>query len=117
MPKQLIYSDQPNYYRHGEREVYMDRRGFPLWDLTGEETEADLAAMPTAEELGPIYQRGIKVGWSKGRFVEIGLAEFEISTELTPGSRGIFATFDRDGLNRLIRALRQARDDAYGKDA
>lgn len=29
---------------------------------------------------------------------------------------GLWGTFDRDGVNRLIRALRRARDQAYGKD-
>lgn len=29
---------------------------------------------------------------------------------------GLWATLDRDGINRLIRSLRRARDQAYGKD-
>ena len=28
----------------------------------------------------------------------------------------VFGTFDRDGINRIIRSLRKARDRAYGKD-
>lgn len=30
---------------------------------------------------------------------------------------GWFVTLDRDGINRLIRSLRRARDAAYGADA
>jgi hypothetical protein len=30
--------------------------------------------------------------------------------------RGLFATLDREGINRLIRVLRRARDQAYGRD-
>lgn len=30
---------------------------------------------------------------------------------------GLYATLDRNGINRLIRALRRARDQAFGADA
>lgn len=80
----------------------------------------------------------IKVGWSKesehvelavlqsidGAFVEhgfaaeIGLAEGDPAAvlrlaELTPR----YIQLDRAGINRLITTLRQARDDAFGRDA
>lgn len=32
------------------------------------------------------------------------------------GYQGIHATLDRGGVNRLVRALRRARDSAFGKD-
>lgn len=30
---------------------------------------------------------------------------------------GVFVALDREGCNRMIRALRKARDQAYGQDA
>ena len=59
----------------------------------------------------------VKVGWTKGQcHVEIavvrdrdGGSEFD--------SDAWHSQFDRDGLNRLIRTLRKARDDAFGADA
>lgn len=32
------------------------------------------------------------------------------------GSRGLYATLDREGINQLIRVLRRARDQAFGRD-
>lgn len=32
-------------------------------------------------------------------------------------ARGIWSTMDRPGINRLIRSLRKARDQAFGPDA
>lgn len=80
----------------------------------------------------------IKVGWSKesehvelavcqsveGAFVEHGfMSEINMTeddpaavlrlAQLTPR----YIQMDRAGLNRLIKVLRKARDDAFGKDA
>jgi hypothetical protein len=81
----------------------------------------------------------IKVGWSKeaehveiavcqmveGVFVEHGFeAILDAGDETDPAKllqlgrlTPRYIQMDRHGLNRLIRALRQARDDAFGKDA
>lgn len=76
----------------------------------------------------------VHVGWTKDRdHVEIsvvngdpnkGLAQFDkdLNQWVTLDSidryhNGWFAQMDRNGINRLIRALRKARDEAYGKDA
>ncbi|WP_431881834.1 hypothetical protein [Micromonospora chalcea] len=34
-----------------------------------------------------------------------------------PAFNGLWGSLDRDGVNRLIRVLRRARDNAYGADA
>lgn len=81
----------------------------------GNEYPSGGEANQLAETGGKWYQRGVHVGWTKGRFVEIGAARFDPSRELP--SDGVFMTLDRDGVNRLIRSLRKARDAAYGSDA
>ncbi|HEX5525156.1 MAG TPA: hypothetical protein VFX53_17055 [Pedococcus sp.] len=66
-----------------------------------------------------------EVLWGMGRYVQIGTVNQESTLRLengdTPDSaepfKGWFVTLDRDGCNRLIRAVRQARDSAYGADA
>ena len=61
----------------------------------------------------------VKVGWSKeGEHVQIAtVAPDESQLRPTPEGNGWFVQLDRAGINRLIRALKKARDDAYGKDA
>jgi hypothetical protein len=61
---------------------------------------------------------GLRIGWSKEtghvQVATVGPDEYEL--EPTPEGNGWFVTLDRAGINRAIRALRQARDDAFGKD-
>jgi hypothetical protein len=83
----------------------------------------------------------ITVGWAHDRSVQIGIethdgrsiADWLAGQEphvppshpsaegLPAGSKlpsfdSLWASLDRGGINRLIKALRKARDDAYGKD-
>jgi hypothetical protein len=51
------------------------------------------------------------VKWVRDCFVEVGVAPDE-----TPAS-GAYINLDRSNLNRLIRSLRRARDQAFGVDA
>lgn len=59
----------------------------------------------------------VHVGWSR----EPGHVELatrvggDYADDLT--RPGVFSQLDRDGINRLIRALRKARDAAFGSDA
>ena len=59
----------------------------------------------------------VKVGWTKDRcHVEIAVVHHRDGA----GDHGPdcwHSQFDRDGINRLIRTLRKARDDAFGADA
>lgn len=63
----------------------------------------------------PLDDSMVKVGWTKdAEHVEIALVwgpDLELPDEFR------HAQMDRNGLNRLIRTLRTARDDAFGKDA
>lgn len=73
------------------------------------------------------YRRGepwLQVGWSRGTLVQIGVltesrqqqSEGGAQIDLTTGE-ALFCDLDRDGINKMIRALRKARDQAYGSDA
>jgi hypothetical protein len=56
----------------------------------------------------------IKLGWTK-EGMHVGLAI--VDTEKDPeGFESRHINLDRAGINRLIRFLRRARDDAYGRD-
>ena len=99
-------------------------RSFPvLFDGSDEDQTVVQMSEPTTT--------AVKVGWSKeqehveiavvrsieGAFVEHDWEtenEEDGSVEVTPGP--LYIQMDRAGLNRLIRTLRQARDDAFGKD-
>lgn len=57
--------------------------------------------------------RRIEVGWRTGSDVQVA------TTTPTPDSSewdGQWVDLDRRGVNQLIRALREARDKAYGRD-
>lgn len=60
----------------------------------------------------------VHVGWNPNGEVQIATLN-PLVEEPTPGSseRGWYGTYDRNGLNELIRTLRRARDAAYGADA
>ncbi len=106
MPKEITYSDQREY-------VLMDdgSEGTPGWG--GDDPRAG-----DARRNHPVLRRAAIVGWSREQgHVEIGVDALDISTQASDHVTGMFATFDREGINRLIRTLRKARDAAYGSDA
>lgn len=106
MPKEITYSDQREY-------VLMDdgSEATPGW-------AGDDPRDGDARRTRPVLRRGLSVGWSREHgHVEIGMNAFEMSTQTGSHDGGMYATFDRAGLNRIIRALRKARDQAFGADA
>ena len=78
----------------------------------GPEHEADCLGQPVA-----LDDSAVKVGWTKDlAHVEIAVIHHrDGAAEHDPNCW--HSQFDRDGLNRLIKVLRKARDDAFGKDA
>ena len=64
----------------------------------------------------PIDESAVKVGWSReAEHVEVAvIRDYGLGGD---GSGDWHAQMDRAGLNRLIRALRKARDAAFGADA
>lgn len=56
------------------------------------------------------------VGWSRDTgHVQIATVDPQKEARFD-GSAGYYVDLDRDGINRLIRTLRRARDQAFGKD-
>jgi hypothetical protein len=69
-------------------------------------------------ETHPAESTHFHVGWSKdGNQVEVAVINSLVKSE-HPGdtSAGWFMQVDREGCNRAIRALRKARDAAFGRD-
>lgn len=67
----------------------------------------------------------LEVGWEPGKYVQVGIESHDgrsLAEHLSAGGQspadftGLWGTYDREGLNRLIRALRRARDSAFGRD-
>lgn len=68
----------------------------------------------------------VVVAWTPGKDLQVGVErgpEVYINSEPVAGvsttgyGSGQYATLDRAGVNRMIRALRKARDAAFGADA
>ncbi len=56
-----------------------------------------------------------EVGWSRDKYVQI--ATVNTGEPELAEVRGWHVDLDREGINRLIRTLRKARDQAFGADA
>lgn len=86
----------------------------------------------TITDLANMYD--VQVGWQSGSDVQIGVVTHDGGTivewlfpeastgtitvsDSSPSFTGLWGTLDREGINRLIRVLRRARDSAYGADA
>lgn len=63
-------------------------------------------------------QIAARINWSKqeeGGFVQIAVFEDDGTYE-AEHEKPIYMDMDRDAINRTIRVLRRARDQAYGRD-
>jgi hypothetical protein len=71
------------------------------------------------DEVANGSQTKVRVGWSReAEHVEVAtVAPDDWPLSPTPEGNGWFVQLDRAGLNRLIRSLRKARDQAFGTDA
>lgn len=57
---------------------------------------------------------GVEVAWGRDTYVQIATVRPDGSEP--SGKYGWYVDLDRDQINRLIRNLRKARDQAYGAD-
>lgn len=59
----------------------------------------------------------VEVGWGRNTYVQIASLNLEVK-ETKPDTTewGWFVDLDRPMINKLIRVLRRARDQAYGAD-
>jgi hypothetical protein len=58
----------------------------------------------------------VEVGWRSGSDVQIATTTRTANGDAEPAWGGQWIDLDRNGVNHLIRALREARDRAYGRD-
>lgn len=56
----------------------------------------------------------VEVHWGRDMLVEI--ASVNLTKEQHTEERGWFTELNRDAINKLIKVLRRARDQAYGAD-
>ena len=71
------------------------------------------------DDISDTYQ--VRVGWSKetGAVQIATLSDLKVPVERAKGvvdGNGFYVNLNRQGINDLIRVLRKARDQAYGKD-
>jgi len=63
--------------------------------------------------------RGLRaeIHWGRdGQFVQLATVADELPQQSGFGAQGWFVTLDRNGVNAMIRHLRRARDQAFGRD-
>lgn len=61
----------------------------------------------------------LRVGWTKGLEVQVATVNPDVPSQFEgqpTDSNGWFITLDRRGVNEAIKALRTARDQAFGRD-
>lgn len=64
----------------------------------------------------PHVGSGVEIGWGRdGQYVQMATGPVPVTG--FDSERAHYVQLDRAGVNRLIRALRKARDQAYGRDA
>lgn len=88
----------------------------------------------TPDDPGPARSI-VEIGWTSGSHVEIATrcvraadhsvyepqpgepgADEDLAGQKIPRAFGVYLTLDRKGINDLIRHLRRARDQAFGRD-
>jgi hypothetical protein len=73
------------------------------------------------DEVG-LRNRAVRIGWDRIGYVQLATV-LQAGTDGAPGhevaevDEGQFVDLDRESINRLIRTLRKARDQAFGADA
>ena len=81
--------------------------------------------MPKEKIYDEAQMYDVHVGWERDKYVQVGIETTDgvtVVERLTQGaadsvdSHGLWGTLDRAGCNRLIKAVRHARDAAYGRD-
>jgi hypothetical protein len=103
MPKENVYVEKAFVRMKDGNEYYVD---------SPEATRA-LAADPVIG-VDKTLQRMVHVGWSRGGWVELATVQREAAEHTLDA--GMFVTMSRSEINDLIRLLRRARDQAFGKD-
>jgi hypothetical protein len=109
--------------------IYGDRHGETYRELTYKDDGEPDGPVTAGSEVKVHYPNAIKLNSIGGRDVQVGVITFDQDT----GERNItqydqdgdpigewdslWASLDRQGINRLIRELRRLRDRVFGADA
>jgi hypothetical protein len=82
------------------------------------ESPMEVGAMPKEITYGKPSCVNVEVGWTRN-LPGVAIASLNMGDDdgLLDSERGWFAHLDREGVNRMIRSLRKARDQAFGADA
>lgn len=89
-----------------KEQIHSYQEGQPML-LAGEEPGQFVAGDPF-----PAFR--VEVGWSRQGSVQV--ATIDPDAVLGTRESGLYVELDRVGINQLIRLLRKARDQAYGRD-
>lgn len=73
------------------------------------------------DEVG-LRNRAVRIGWDRIGYVQLATVlqagtDGATGHEVAEVDEGQFVDLDRESINRVIRTLRKARDQAYGADA
>lgn len=73
-----------------------------------------ILSLPIDDTLTPIVQ----ITWGRdSEHVQLATLNSDgVELEPTPEGNGWFVSLSRNGINQMIRILRRARDQAYGRD-
>ena len=89
--------------------------------MMGPNRKAGVMPKETVYDESGMYD--VVVGWERDKHVQVGVQAHNqqnlvvVDGEAQPAKfESLWGTFDRAGINRLIRSLRGARDQAYGRD-
>lgn len=60
------------------------------------------------------FPHAVEIGWGINTYVQIG--SIDTTKERYSPDAGFYVDLDRVNINKLIKVLRRARDQAYGRD-
>lgn len=58
----------------------------------------------------------VHVGWDRSGYVQLATKGWYYGADPDSPELGVYADLNREQINTLIRSLRKARDQAYGRD-
>lgn len=90
--------------------------------LVGRFSVMEVGVMPkevirNASQLGTDDECHVEVRWNRDTYCQLATVKKAANYSESEQVDGWFVNLDRAGLNRLIRAARKARDQAFGADA
>lgn len=94
------------------KEYVKDAHDGVVGDAYTMDEDGELAPLPDYE---PPKMFQVKVGWNK-ETGDVQIATVNEDADPFSAEGGLYVNLDRRGINDLIRHLRRARDQAFGRD-